>query len=97
MKQLLLACALTLGIAPGAALAQSSGTSLATTGDSDCAKAKQAGRACQITFQTGDEIGGTRATAGQDQIVGRSTLSFTNLIRVRESFRHEIIKSAEDL
>lgn len=63
----------------------------------DCARAKQAGRACKIVFDTAEAIDGNRPAAGHDMLTGRSTLTFTSLITVRESFREQIIHAAEDL
>jgi hypothetical protein len=63
----------------------------------DCAKARQAGRSCNIVFDTAEEIGGKRITSDFESLTGRSPLSFTSLISVRESFRDRIIHTAEDL
>jgi hypothetical protein len=63
----------------------------------DCARARQAGRACSLVFDTPEEIGGKRISSDFESIAGRSELSFTNLIKVRESFRDRIIGTAEDL
>ena len=68
----------------------------ASTSD-DCAKARQAGRACSLVFDTPEEIGGKRIGSDFDSVMGRSSLSFTSLIKVRESFRDRIIHAAEDL
>lgn len=63
----------------------------------DCAKARQAGRACNLVFDTPEEIGGKRIASDFESITGRSALSFTSLIKVRESFRDRIILTAENL
>ncbi|HWN69603.1 MAG TPA: hypothetical protein VNM90_18305 [Haliangium sp.] len=68
----------------------------ASTSD-DCARARQAGRACSLVFDTPEEIGGKRVGADFESVTGRSSLSFTSLIKVRESFRDRIIHAAEDL
>ncbi|ACY12688.1 hypothetical protein [Haliangium ochraceum] len=65
--------------------------------DSDCARAKQHNRPCRLVFDTGDEIDGDRASVGHDEITGRVALPFSNLIQVRESFRAEVLRSAEAL
>jgi hypothetical protein len=63
----------------------------------DCARAKRAGRPCKIVFDTAEEIDGKRLTSGVETITGRSSLTFSSLITIRESFRDQIIYSAENL
>ena len=63
----------------------------------DCARAKRAGKPCKIVFDTAEEIDGKRLTGGVETITGRSSLTFSSLISIRESFRDQIIYSAENL
>jgi hypothetical protein len=68
-----------------------------TLASGDCARARQAGRTCSLVFDTAEEIDGKRIGNDLDTFTGRSPLSFTSLISVRESFRDRIIHAAEDL
>ncbi|GAB4509867.1 MAG: hypothetical protein Tsb0020_26630 [Haliangiales bacterium] len=98
MKHLaMIVCVCAFALAPLAASAQTSSLRPQTSAQDDCAKAKRAGRTCQITFEDGDSIDGNRAAGSRDHIRGRSELVFSNLIKVRQSFRPEIIYAAEDL
>lgn len=71
-------------------------TPASTAGDSDCAKARKAGRACQLVFD-GDTVDGQRVGGDGDMVAVNGSAGFSNLIRVRTSFRDMIIKSAQDL
>jgi hypothetical protein len=82
---------------PAWASAQTETHQQRTSTSDDCAKARQAGRACSLVFDTPEEIGGKRIGSDFDSFMGRSPLSFTSLIKVRESFRDRIIHAAEDL
>lgn len=95
MKHLLVA--LIIGAVPALAHAQPRAPARPGAVHNDCARAKQAGRACKIVFDTADTVDGSRPSAGHDMLTGRSPLRFTTLISVRESFREQIIHSAEDL
>lgn len=66
-----------------------------SAGNSDCAKAAKAGRACDLNFQTGDEIGGEVASGTGDRIDVRPPTTHTSLIRLRTNFRDRIIRDAE--
>lgn len=90
---------LALFAAPAPARAQAETPRLpssASTSD-DCARARQAGRTCSLVFDTAEEIDGKRIGNDFETFTGRSPLSFTSLISVRESFRDRIIHAAEDL
>ena len=91
------AIALALLAIPAQAAAQPHAPRPQLSASDDCAKAKQAGRPCKIVFDTAEEIDGNRLTPGGDTITGRSSLTFSSLITIRESFREQIIYSAEDL
>jgi hypothetical protein len=67
------------------------------TGDRDCAQARKAGRACVLTFGTGDTLDGDRPTGLGEWIDGLGQATHASLIRLRTSFRGEIIRSAEQL
>ena len=82
---------------PAWASAQTETPRQGTAASDDCAKARQAGRTCSLVFDTAEEIDGKRIGSDHDSIMGRSALSFTSLIKVRESFRDRIIHAAEDL
>jgi len=62
----------------------------------DCALARKAGKACEITLPPEDVDGGT---PGPGDIHVRVLLpgTGTSLIRIRRDFIVEIVKSAEDL
>lgn len=76
---------------------QPASTSASASTSDDCARARQAGRTCSLVFDTAEEIDGKRIGNDLDAFTGRSPLSFTSLISVRESFRDRIIHTAEDL
>ncbi len=63
---------------------------------SDCARARKAGKTCVLTFG-GDTIKGNSPTGDGTVVTGRGFLRGPSLIHIREDFRAEIIKSAEDL
>jgi hypothetical protein len=54
-------------------------------------------KARTLIFERGDELEGDRPTAGDGPLVGRSLHRFAGLIRLRTSFRPEIVRSAETL
>lgn len=82
---------------PASASAQTETPRQPAAASDDCAKARQSGRTCSLVFDTPEEIGGKRIGSDFESITGRSPLSFTSLISVRESFRDRIIHTAEDL
>jgi hypothetical protein len=82
---------------PALASAQTETPRQRPSASDDCAKARQAGRTCSLVFDTPEEIGGKRVASDFESFTGRSPLSFTSLISVRESFRDKIIHTAEDL
>jgi hypothetical protein len=89
--------ALALLVIPAQASAQPEAPRQQPPVSDDCARAKRAGKPCKIVFDTAEEIDGKRLTSGVDTITGRSSLTFSSLISIRESFRDQIIYSAEDL
>lgn len=92
-----IAIALALLVIPAQAFAQSPALRPQASVSDDCARAKQAGKPCKIVFDTAEEIDGKRLTPGGDTVTGRSNLTFSSLIKIRDSFREQIIYSAEDL
>ena len=54
-------------------------------------------KARTLIFERGDELEGDRPTAGDGTLTGRSPHHFAGLIRLRTSFRPEIVRSAETL
>jgi hypothetical protein len=54
-------------------------------------------KARTLIFERGDELEGDRPTAGDGPLVGRSLHRFAGLIRLRTSFRPEVVRSAEQL
>lgn len=82
---------------PALASAQTETPRPRASASDDCARARQAGRTCSLVFDTAEEIDGKRIGSDFESVTGRSSLSFTNLIKVRESFRDRIIHAAEDL
>jgi hypothetical protein len=98
LKRLLLVlAALAVPAIPAPARAQTETPRQPASTSGDCARARQAGRTCSLVFDTAEEIDGKRIGNDLDTFTGRSPLSFTSLISVRESFRDRIIHAAEDL
>ena len=77
--------------------ASSSTATAADRAAGDCARARKAGKACVLTFGTGDTITGNTPTGDGTSVVGRTFMRGPSLIHIREDFRAEIIKAAEDL
>ena len=99
MKRIFLATALAFSCFIGTASAgvsNSTDTALPAKADSDCAKARKAGRACQLVFD-GDTVDGDRVAGDGDMLAANNGAGFNSLIRLRTSFRDLIIKSAQDL
>ena len=98
MKRLFLSIVLVLSGFVGTAVAGTSQSNHALTSisDNDCAKARKAGRACQLVFD-GDTVNGDRVGGDGDLVSVAEDAKFDNLIKVRSSFRDMIVKSAESL
>lgn len=64
--------------------------------DSDCNKARKAGRVCKLVFDD-HVVDGDRPDSQGEQVTARASIEFSSLISVRSSFRDLIIKSAESL
>lgn len=62
----------------------------------DCARARKAGKTCVLTIE-GTEIDGTTASPPGMTVIGRGGTKFPTLIRFRQDFIQEILKTAEDL
>src|SRR5690606_36844277 len=71
MKRTLILAAMTLVFPLGAASADTPAASrpLATKGDEDSARARKAGRICELIIE-GDEVGGERITPNGEQLTG---------------------------
>ena len=82
--------------APAAGAAPATATA-ADRAAGDCERARRAGKACVLTFGTGDTINGNTPTGDGSIVTGRRFLRGASLIHIREDFRAEIIKAAEDL
>ena len=101
MKRLILTIALASFCLAGTATAgvstsSNASTALSSKGDSDCAKARKAGRTCELNFD-GDDIDGQRVGGDGDMLVVNEDVGFTSLIRLRTSFRDQIVQSTLDL
>lgn len=98
MKRIFLATALAFSCFLGTAAAGTtpSNATLSRTGDSDCAKARKAGRTCKLVFD-GDTVDGQRVGGDGDVVDVAKGVDFGTLIRVRTSFRDLIIKAAHDV
>jgi len=93
--------ALCLPFATTSALAGSPSTKTTTTqsakrGESDCARARKAGRACSLIFDN-DTVDGGVPTALGSSIAVYKAHTRTSLIRIRRSFRDKIIRAGETL
>jgi hypothetical protein len=84
-----------------AAFAQPAQPSAApTAGDmaaQDCARARKMHKACVLTFDKGDTVDGKVPTGDGTTVTAMQHGKMPSLIHVREDFRAEIIKSAEDI
>lgn len=69
------------------------GTSIAKD---DCARARAAGRTCELTIE-GENIDGSAPTADGSRFSVPGWGRPSSLLRIRRDFLPEIIKSAEDL
>jgi hypothetical protein len=63
--------------------------------ESDCQRAKRQGKACQITFGTGDDIDGALVSPDGDDVYGMMNAFFGGLIELRLDFRSEIIAALD--
>jgi hypothetical protein len=80
--------------------AQPAPSAAPTAGDmaaQDCARARKAHKACVLTFSTGDTVDGKVPTGDGTTVTALQHGKMPSLIHVREDFRAEIIKSAEDI
>jgi hypothetical protein len=68
----------------------------ARAGDDDCAKARKAGRACELHIEP-EDIDGGRPVGTGDVIRARDWATHRSLIRLRTDFRDQIVRSAEQL
>ncbi len=62
----------------------------------DCARARAAGRPCELTIE-GETIDGAAPSADGSRFNALSWITSSSLLRIRRDFLPEIIKSAEDL
>jgi hypothetical protein len=94
----LVAATAAVASADNRAPAPASGT--ATAADraaGDCARARKLGKACVLTFGEGDTISGKNPTGDGTTVIAPKYTRAASLIHIREDFRAEIIKAAEDL
>ena len=102
MKKLLLAALL---LAPSLASAQNTKTPAkpapaptvtSSTSTDDCARARKAGKTCELTIEE-EQVEGTNVTPGGVGINVRQFASLNSLIHIRKDFVAEIVKAAEDI
>ena len=68
----------------------------ATIAKDDCARARAAGRPCELTIE-GETIDGAAPSADGSRFALAGWVKHGSLLRIRKDFLPEIIKSAEDL
>lgn len=97
MKLSLAALAVTMTLA-GPALADDagSGPGVEKMASDDCARARKAGKVCELTIED-EVIEGGVPSAGELSVGIVKFTKSTSLIRVRKDFIPEILKTAEDL
>lgn len=83
-------------VVPISARADSTPTTAESQHDQDCARARAAGRLCELTID-GDDIEAGRVTSGTTAIAASVWGAHDSLIRLRRDFITEILKSAADL
>lgn len=97
MKHLLAGLVLTLTlVAPALADEAGSGAGVETMASDDCARARKAGKVCELTIED-ETIEGGVPSAGEINVGIVKFTRSTSLIRVRKDFIPEILKTAEDL
>jgi hypothetical protein len=96
MKQLLAGLALTLTLVAPAVADDASPASGETMASGDCARARKAGKVCELTIED-EVIEGGVPSAGEMNVGIIKFVRASSLIRVRKDFIPEILKSAEDL
>ena len=69
------------------------GTSIAKD---DCARARAAGRPCELTIES-ETIDGSAPSSDGSRLSVLGRIRHSSLLRIRRDFLPEIIKSAEDL
>jgi len=92
----LAAAAVLVCLAAAPVAAQNDGDHATDLASQDCARARMLHRQCVLTFGREEIEGGVAKGDGTD-ISARDIASFASLIRLREDFRAEIIRAAEDL
>jgi hypothetical protein len=65
-------------------------------GASDCARARKAGRPCELTIEP-EQVGGDRPTPDGSDLRTRQFLPAGSLLRLRHDFVAEIVQAADDL
>jgi len=65
-------------------------------GDTDCARARKAGRTCELTIEP-EAVGGSRPDPDDIALRGRRFEPTGSLLRLRRDFIAEIVKAADDL
>ncbi len=64
--------------------------------DTDCARARRAGKTCELTLAA-EQVGGTRPDPGGSDVRARRFDPTGSLIRLRRDFVDAIVKAADDL
>jgi hypothetical protein len=62
----------------------------------DCARARKAGKTCELTIEA-EDVGGARPDPGGVRIAGRRFEPAGSLLRLRRDFIDAIVKAADDL
>lgn len=87
-----------LVLVPTIALAQpTKAADVKTMADSDCARARKAGKTCVLSIEDDTTIEGSAPKGGGTALTALETGKSASLIRLRRDFIVEILKSAEDL
>ena len=84
-------------VIPATAMAQpSKAVDVNTMATDDCARARKAGKVCELSIEETDIEGGV-PTANETKIDVLHIGKMSSLIRLRRDFIPEILKSAEDI
>lgn len=65
-------------------------------GDSDCARARKAGRTCELTIEP-EDVGGARPVPDGSDLRARRFEPLGSLLRLRRDFVPEIVRATDDL
>ena len=90
----LISLAFSASAEPTEAPVRSEKTSAPSEKASDCARAKRLGRACSLVFDDPEAVEGAVVGASGSDVIVRKPPTHGSLIRLRTSFRAEILRSA---